>query len=293
MKVEIFGKVCDYKPTSDEITKEEIKLKLIENHSFRRVFKNNVTDKFFNSMKHIVDPNVGHEDNFILSISGKSGSGKSATGLSMAKIIIPNNFNYKHMCFFNAEIKKLVKDLPRDSVIIRDEGTDKATFGVGSIQESSELQLIVESSRKKGLSLIFIEPTERRNDVVKFYLEMVDRDTKNRISRVAIKEPTDMRYIGAIYVPIVNEWDYDLIKYNERKDKYIDDLSQGKMNGSKMNPKDMAKELYEKVNVDVYKKPKERRAWLTAKYPHYTGGQIDLIYTWLEMLIRNDGELED
>jgi len=293
MKVKIFGKECDYQPTSDEMTREVIMNKLQNNSSFRKVFKNNITDKFINSMKKIVDPNYRQEDNFILSISGKSGTGKSTTALSLGKIIIPERFNYKHMCFFNNEIKELNKTLPRDSLIIRDEGTDKATFGVGSIQESSELKLIVESSRKKGLSIIFIEPTEKRDDIVKYYLETVDRDTNQRISRLAVKEPDSMQYLGAIYVPVVSEYDYDLIKYNIKKDKYLEDLQQGKMNGAKMNPKEIAMKFYKKINLDLFKKPKERKAFVTSKYPQYTTGQIDSICTWLEMLIRNDGEIED
>lgn len=293
MKVKIFGKVCDYIPSTDDLNRERLKLKLIEEPSFRRVFKNNLTDKFFDSMKKMVDPNHLHEDNTILSLSGFTGTGKSIVSLSIAKNIVPERFTYKNMCFFDNEIKKLVKILPRDSFVVRDEGTNKAVFGIGSVQESSEFELIVESSRKKGLSIILVEPSEKKKDIIKWYLETVDKDVKNRVTRVAIKEPSTMKYLGAIYVPVVNDFDYDWIKYNENKDKFIDDLQQGKMSNVKMNPKDVAKELYEELDIDVYKKPKERKAWIVSKYPQYTGGQVDLIYTWLEMLIRQDGVLDD
>lgn len=292
MKINILGKEYDYQPYKNEMYLDLMRLRLMRNPSFKRVFKRNVTDGFISDMKFVVDPNNRFTENSVWSISGLSGTGKSMVVLSLLKIIVPERFSYKNFCFYDEEILQMAKTLPRDSFIVRDEGTDKGVFGIGSNRQSSSLQLLTETSRKRGLSLAFIEPSEKQSDIVKWYMETVDMDIENRITRVALKEPKTMEYIGAVYVPVVDENDNDWIQYNIKKDKFISDVGQGKLVGAKMNAKDIAMEIYNKIDFEVYKTKKERKAFVINEFPHYTTGEIELILTFLEIINRENGQLD-
>jgi len=224
-------------------------------------------------------------DNFMLTHN----SGKTISIMSLLKLIVPDRFSYKNFCFYDEEILELAKKVPRDSFIVRDEGTAKGVFGIGSNRQSAQLSLISEVSRKRGLSLCFIEPTEKINDVVKWYMETIDMDTKNRITRIALKEPKFMQYLGAIYVPIIPNDDKDWVLYNHRKDSFILDATEGRMTGAKSDPIQMAKEVLEEIDTELYTNKKERKAFIISKYPTYTSGEIDLISTHLEIEIRKNG----
>lgn len=286
VKINILGKKITYESYKDELYYDNMTLRLINDSTFKRVLMRDCTDKFISSMKKVVDPNHLHEMNSIWSMSGLTGTGKSIAVMSLLKLIVPSRFSYKNFCFFDEEILELAKEVPRDSFIVRDEGTQKGVFGVGSTRQSAMLSLITEVSRKRGLSLCFIEPTEKPNDIVKWYLETIDMDIENRITRVALKEPRTMQYVGAIYVPVLPESDPDWINYNLRKDKFIEDTTEGKMTGAKSDPLSLAKQIFEEVDTELYRTKKERKAFTIQKYPTYTSGEIELILTHLEILIR-------
>jgi len=290
VEIDILGKKYSYNAYKNNLYYDLMQLRLMRNPSFKRVFKRDVTNSFISDMKDIINPKFHHEDNSIWSMSGLSGSGKSTAIMSILKIIIPERFSYKNFCFYDEQILQMAKALPRDSFVVRDEGTDKGVYGVGSNRQSSSLQLLAETSRKRGLSLCFIEPEEKIIDIAKWYLETVDMDIENRITRVALKEPKTMEYLGAIYIPILPENDIDIIKYGLKKDQFMKDVGEGKLSGAKMNPKDIAMEIYDKINFDVYRTKKERKAFVIGEFPHYTSGEIELIGTFLEIIHRQNGE---
>jgi len=286
MIIDIMGKKYDYKAYKDDMYMYLMKLRLMNNKSFRRVFKIDLTNKFINSMRKIVDPNHLFENNTIWSMSGATGSGKSLCVMSLIKVIEPDRFNYKHFCFFDEEILTLAKKIDRDSFIVRDEGTNKAIFGIGSNRQSANLQLVAEASRKRGLSLCFIEPEEKPSDIVKWYMETVDMDINNRITRIALKEPRNMEYIGAVYVPVLPDNDRDWVNYNKVKDKFIKDINEGNLSGAKVDVRSLAKEIFTEIDTSIYKSKKERKAYVLTKYPHFTNSEIDLILTYLEIYLR-------
>lgn len=282
VKINIMGKEIEYTPEKDELYIDLMTIRIMNNRTFLRVFKRDLTNKFLNSMKKIIDPTHLFTANSILSMSGGTGSGKSNTVMSLIKMLVPSDrFSYKNFCFFDEQILQLAKTLPENSFIVRDEGTNKAVFGQGSNRQAKSVQLLAETSRKRGLSICFIEPQETRLDIVKWYLETVDMDVENRITRVALKDPSSMEYLGAIYIPVLPEDDEDWCRYNEVKDSFIKNVGEGKLSGAKMNYKKLVEEIIEKGDIYSYTKKKGMKAYLIMEYETFTMGEIE---TLLEVL---------
>lgn len=289
-KIKINGREYNYRPYMDDMYMEKLKIRLMNDRTFVRVFQNNITDKFMNSLKKIVDPNILHEQNMILSVSGEPGSGKSTGVISLIKEVIPNRFNHKNVCFFDSQILKLAKGLPRDSFIVRDEGVDKATFGVGSQRTSRQLQVLGETCRKAGLSLVFIEPEFRDNELSKYFLEVVDIDVENRITRFAVKDNYTKQYIGALYICVLADDHPDIIAYNLKKDQFIKDMREGKLTGAKEDYKSMAKKIVKKIDLEIFSKKKERVAFIRTELPNITNAEIDMVATFVEIIIKHGTE---
>jgi len=255
--------------------------------TFIRVFQNDVTDKFFKELSDVVDPTILHTMNSVISVYGGTGTGKSIIVMSILKKVIPERFSYKNMCFFDSQILNMAKKLPKDSFIVRDEGVDKAIYGVGSQRTSRQLQVLTETCRKAGLSIVFIEPEFRDNELSKYYLETFDMDVDNRLTRVAVRDNVTKQCIGAIYVPVLPEDDEDWVRYNEIKDQFIEDMKAGKLKESKEDYKSMAQELVKKIDLDLFSKKKERLAFIRTELPTLTNAEVDMVATFVEILIKH------
>lgn len=286
-RIKIFGKTINYNAYKDEMYMHKMRVRLINDKSFINVFKYNITNDFIKSMRRVVNPNVMHEENTIWSVYGETGSGKSSLVMSLCKILTPKRFSYKHFVFFDQDLLDLAPELPRDSFIVRDEGVDKAVFGIGSMRTARQLQVLAETCRKYGLNLVFIEPEFRRNEITKYYLETVDMDVEKRITRCAVKEPNTMQYIGAIYIPIVADNDKDWVAYNEIKDKFIDNMRKGKFVGSKVDYRKLAIKVAKSIDPDVFTKKSDRLALITTKFPHMTTQECKIIHSFVEIIIKH------
>ena len=284
-KIKIFGKEYNYVPYQSKMYLEKLKVRLMNDKSFARVFSNNITDNFFSELKDIVDPNILHEQNMILSLSGETGTGKSIVGMSIAMLVVPQRFSYKNVCFFDSEILDIASELPRDTFVIRDEGVDKAVYGMGSNRTSSQIQVLGETSRKAGLSLIFIEPEFKENDLAKYYLETVDMDVENRLTRVAVIHKQTKTYMGAIYVPVIADDNEDWIEYNKVKDKFIEDVKSGKLTHAKQDYKSMAIEVFNSIDLEVFKNKKQKMVYIRTEYPNLTNAECETIGVYLDIVI--------
>lgn len=289
-RVKILGKEVNYRPYMDGMYMDKIQIRLMNDKTFIRIFQKNLTDKMYSVFKDTVNPTIVHEDNMVLSVSGMSGSGKSATLISLIHNVIPERFTAENVCFFDSQILKLAKIVPRDTFIVRDEGIDKATFGVGSQRTSRQLQVLTETCRKAGLSLVFIEPEFRENQMAKYYLEVVDRDIENRITRLAVKDPYTKQYLGAMYVPVLPEQHPILIEYNRKKDRFIQDMRSGRLSESKEDYKSLAREMAEKIDLDIFAKKKERLMFIRSELPNLTNSETDMVATFMEVIIKHGTE---
>jgi hypothetical protein len=66
-------------------------------------------------------------------------------------------------------------------------------------------------------------------------------------------------------------------------------MKEGKMEGAKTNTKDIAQEIYDTIDHDIYKTKKEIKAYLINKFPTYTSGEIDLIATNFMLIKKENG----
>jgi ABC-type dipeptide/oligopeptide/nickel transport system ATPase component len=286
-KVTIFGEEIEYKPYYDKLGMHKLKIRLANDKTLTRAFKYNLTDPFFESLKNIVNPKFHHEENSVLSVYGLSGTGKSQAIMSICKIATPDRFTYKNMCFFDSHVLKLASQVERDTFIVRDEGVDKAVYGVGSQRTSRQLQVMVETCRKYGISPVFIEPEFRRNEMAKQYLETLDIDYENRITRLILREPSNLTCIGSIYVPVLANDDKDWVQYNLVKDKFISDMREGKLKESKEDYRTLAKNVLEKMDLEVFRRKKDRLNFIRVEFSNYTNSECDIIATFVEVFIKN------
>lgn len=285
-RINIFGKNIDYNPYYDKLSMHKLKIRLAGDKTLKRAFKYNLTDHFFESLKNIVNPKFHHEENTVLSVFGLSGTSKTMSIMSICKEVTPDRFSYKNMCFFDSQVLKLASQVERDTFIVRDEGVDKAVFGVGSQRTSRQLQVMVETCRKFGISPVFIEPEFRRNELAKHVLETLDIDYQNRITRLVLREPANNNCVGAIYVPVLDDKDKDWVQYCLIKDQFISDMRQGKLKEAKQDYKQMAKEIFEKIDLDVFKNKKDRLNFIKVEYSNFTNSECDIIATFLEVMIK-------
>ena len=123
--------------------------------------------------------------------------------------------------------------------------------------------------------------------MAKYILTPVDMDVENRITRVGIMDVSTKQYMGALYIKVLDESDKDWIEYNKVKDKFIDDLREGKAD-SKTNYKDLAKQIYEKIDLEIYKTKKKREVVIISEHPNLTNKEISIIGTYLDMYINKE-----
>lgn len=283
-KVDILGTVINYVPYQSGMYMTRLKAQLEQNPSYKRVFKNNITNQFVHEQRDVVNPNVKHTENTILMCFGGTGTGKSICMISLVKLILPENgrFTHENICFTDGEILELKEKVPQNSFIMRDENPMKAVFGVGSARQSEEIDTIAESCRKHGLSLIFVEPEFREYSIAKYYLETVDMDTENRVTRMAVLDPKTKTYLGAIYIPVLEEENEDWIEYSKKKDKFIQKILKGDYRGSKTDLRQTAIKVKEKI--DMFNTKQEKLAFLNARFPNFTNQEIKDILSYCKII---------
>lgn len=281
-RIEIDGVKYEYNATHSPLDLEKIKIKLYECNSFANVFRTDLTTAFDKTMFDIVNPKVRNEENTIWNVRGDSGSGKSLMTISLAKKYTPKTFTYKNVVFYDQHILDIAKDMQRDSFAIRDEAVK--VFGVGSTRIATDLVTLSETCRKFGINLAFLSPSEREIPVSKWILDVVDKDITNRITRVALKDPATDRYLGAVYVKALDNDDYDWVMYNKAKDDFIDSIKDGKRAG-KSDFRSIAKEMYKKIDENTFRTMKQRLAYLKAELNALTSAEIEIVATFLEILI--------
>lgn len=240
-----------------------------------------------NNKRHLVygftlDSPTGYyiTDNWMLTHN----SGKSQIAMTLGVKYFPN-FSHNNIFFFDQQILDNVDKFPENTLLVRDENPAGAIFGVGSQRISSQVGVLSEVSRKAGLNLAFIEPSFAENPIIKIYLQTVDMDLNNRITRLALKDSQTLSYMGALYLKILDEDHKEWILYNRKKDKFIDDVKKGKLGESKQNYDSMVDELLKNLD-ESYRTKKERKVFIIKEHPSLTNSEIDILATLLEIRLR-------
>jgi len=292
-----------YFPIKDELYETLMSVRIKNEPSFIRCFKHNITDKFINSYKMIVSEGFGHRQNNIIFVSGQTGTGKSISSISLCKLIYKDVFSYKNIFFFDQQILDNVDKFPPNSVVIRDENPSKGNYGIGSKRIETQVDVIADTCRKHGLSLIFIEPEFRKSDIAKFYLETIDygavmdcdsegkpiKDQNGnfvnvvRTNRIGVREPKSAEFMGGILIPIIDETDKDWIKYNEVKDQFISNIKSGKYGDAKLDVKSIINKIANNEKYDDYRSPDALKLLVSQLFPNITTSEIGIIMTGIKL----------
>ena len=247
-----------YKPYKENLYTYKMALRIQENRSFKRVFKVDLTRAIMSDLRNIANPNHLFTMNTIINLSGGTGEGKSTSIISLSKEIF-NDFTYKNVFFFDQDILDNASNFPENTILIRDENPQKAIFGVGSSRTSAQIGVLAETCRAEGLNLAFVEPNFIQTDITKLILETVDMDIEKRITRLAVRDTRSLQYMGALYINILPDDDEDIKGYFKKKKKFTTDMKSSKMVGAKTNPRDIAMEILNEIDFDIYSSKKEIR----------------------------------
>ena len=280
----------NYNPIRTKMFEHKLKTRIQRESSFINCFKKNLTLDFFDEMFDLYDQKTHkHTTNTILQVAGLSGTGKSIAVLSIAKLVCPS-FNQENIYFFDQQIIDNVKKLPLGTFAIRDENPNKSVFGTGSSRTGFQIETIADTCRKRGLSLIFVEPRFALNGICKWYLETIDYGSVDgvRFVRMALRDPSTLLFIGSVFVPIVDEDDSDWVNYNDRKDEFMSGVVSGEYKGAKLDYESEAESILEEIDEDIYRTKKEKMFYVTQKYPNLTSGEIKNIMTAISIKEREN-----
>lgn len=288
--MDILGRKVDYRPYKENLYNEKMVLRVHANKSFRRIFmpRFNITNKFIGDMRNVVNPEHKFRESTIWVVSGETGTGKSSVVMSLVRLILLRPNIWEMFCFTDKQMLDLAKDNPMDTFLIRDEDVRKAVFGMGSTRTAMELEVLLETCRIRGISAVFISPQEEMMGVAKYYIETVDMDIENRITRVAVKDPRTMMFLGAVYVPIIPKEDNDWVQYSAMKDAFTKRMTEGNIDDTKIDLHDCVRTVLGKLDTEVYRTRGERRLLVQECFPNYTNAEVKTIAMLLEMKLRQD-----
>lgn len=265
--------------------REKFRQKAQHNSSFLRVFNPsfNLTKPFFKEVKW----RTSGERNLIMEVTGVTGSGKSNISLALGLNVMGKPMVVDDIAFTTDDLLKRAMDVGKSHVLLQDEQINQ--LGAGSQRESYERQTLEDTTRKFGLSIIFCSPTTKQHSTAHYNLEVICRNSKKRISKVAILSD-DGNYLGYFVIKVLPEKHKLWKAYNNKKDEFI----KGILNRStqRLSIDDMSKALY-KHKMFKYAKTKEQRKVVCVKvFPTLATQEINMVVENLSLLEAIGGELD-
>lgn len=297
----------DIKFFQNPMTKELLINKIRMNPSLKRVFvkKRDVTDLVNQDISQRVN---GLLENYVtIFILGLAGSMKSSL-LQNIGTRFDKSFSAKSISFLYESFKKLIEESKSGEFKGLDEDLFASGLGTGRIVE--EMQNLIETVRKSGVSFIIASPSMKYLEESSFIyiLETIDTalvatcphnlefheprncicfeekncDIKRCFIRAVVK--TQGIYLGFYIVEV--DWNNDLWKeYGIEKDKFVKSVKEGKIHNQ--NYKSIAEEIIDDQNFDMYKKTKKGlKLLLEQKYPQLTVSETDMVAEQIRVLQR-------
>ncbi|MFX0023761.1 MAG: hypothetical protein ACFE9S_15650 [Candidatus Hermodarchaeota archaeon] len=173
----------------------------------------------------IIEPIINHSNN-VFGIIGKTGSGKSELGQTIALISKKANKDYLnrdvefYLCYTWEDFHSSLKLLKEGDVLLKDEMP--RSVGKNSRTQKWEIENILHSVRKLSNTFIFIDPLDINVDLCDLYIESAGMDFKTKTNRFMLLNERK-QYFGHIYVKLhENEQFRDW--YETQKDIFIQEI---------------------------------------------------------------------
>jgi hypothetical protein len=282
------GVLDTYKPDLTPIQKMKIQMELQAEPTFARVFslKYNLTPFILNEAKARYNPKINEENHNVWECCGMTGDGKSIGMLSLVKFIHPP-LNINNIFFHDEHILEALPELKRPDWIIRDENIGGANYGSGSNRIKSQLDAVTQTLRKRCIGFTFIGVQPAELTTTQYLFKAIDKDREQRITRFAVKDPLTGIYLGAIYIPVMQETDPFWIAYNEKKEKFMQSIIEQDYSEGKPKYQRMVDIIMDAIDLSIYQKKKERKIFIQQKFTNLTKGEVEELSTMLEMQLRN------
>jgi len=209
--------------TSMDILKINEKVKYFS--AFVNTFKRDISLQYYDDIYHRTQSGK-IDDNFCEFVSGDKGSCKSGKSLAKAAVFDPTGFDAERVFFSNQDLKDAMETSKPGQWFIRDETVKD--FGTGTRQLESDIQMFVETLRKRRNCLIFIRPTMESIGGLDFYTLTFkgNMNWEHKHVGFSVLDPStggSKRCIGGAWIPLKHVWNSQLWhEYGKKKDEFLE-----------------------------------------------------------------------
>jgi len=257
--------------------KEKFREKAMRNATFLRVFnpKCNLTLPMKDEFRY----RTHGERNIIVEITGATGLGKSLVAVTIAVDYMSKPIVIDDIAFTTDELLNRSMQIGKNHTLIQDEQINQ--LGVGSQREDYERQSLEDTTRKFGLNIIFCSPTTRNHSTAHYQLEIICRNDKRRLTKVAILTG-DGNYLGYFIIKVLKEDNPLWVAYSKRKDEFIKTII-GR-NTKRLSLDEMSLSLKEHKQFPFAKTREQKKVVASKLFPTLTMQEITMLVENLQML---------
>jgi len=210
----------DIEWSTPNLDMDSFKMKIYRNRSFWYAFKRDKTEEleeFISNRIHDMNANV------VMELIGRTGSGKSYAGLTLASFIDPDFSVDRNVKYHLDDVLNSTKDHPEP--ICWDLDEVERVWGLGTWRSHSEWSNYIESIRKKQHSVITCTPERKPLGTTMYALEPLRISYEHKLCHCAIADDKQ-QYLGYVLISHPDQFiGKKMVKqYEDIKDTYLDKI---------------------------------------------------------------------
>ena len=212
------------------------------------------------------------DDHVGMHIIGRTGIGKSRAAQVIARLLYPS-ISLDNISFSFEQTLRKCETITKGGLVLQDESME--AVGMGSEREALDVQNALETTRDHRLSFLFLSPSDRSFTGIHFVLEVIQRNIKDRKTKIAIKNGN--AYLGFFIIDIPKDKDDKL--YTEYLPFMIENkkLIRERQAGKRLDFKSLALDLKKHPKYYRTMPPKMINYLVRETYPRLTDGEIKSI----------------